>query len=106
METLIDGNDFMINGRHTLSTCIQCGDMVICADCGNNCCNGMSGRSRGISLCDCSEAYAHQTNRLNIKFAKDERRFLNHLFERKFYGIDLYESCKDYKKNIWFLGMI
>lgn len=49
----------MIKSRHTLSYCDSCGEMVVCADCGNNCCNGGSGKSFGKN-CDCREAYEHQ----------------------------------------------
>ena len=67
----------MINSRHTLSNCSMCGDMVICADCGNNCCNAMSGKTRGIKDCDCDEAYEHQTlycqDKESVKFANDRR---------------------------------
>lgn len=50
--------------------------MVICADCGNNCCNAGTGEVNG-KRCGCDEAYAHQTaywqDKKNIKFAKDTR---------------------------------
>lgn len=67
----------MIESKHTLSYCTMCGDMVLCADCGNNCCNGASGNSFGKN-CDCSEAYAHQAaywkDHNSVKFAKDDRK--------------------------------
>ena len=46
--------------RHTLAHCEACGDMVICADCGNNCCNGSTGLIDGVQ-CGCEEAYEDQT---------------------------------------------
>ena len=50
----------MINSRHTLSYCSLCDtEMVICADCNNNCCNGGTGKVNGEN-CGCKEAYAHQ----------------------------------------------
>ena len=51
----------MIKSRHTLSYCEQCETyMVICADCGNNCCNAMTGNIDG-NPCGCKEAYDHQS---------------------------------------------
>lgn len=45
----------MINSRHSIGFCNLCGCwMVICADCGNNCCNGTEG------CLSCAEAYSHQ----------------------------------------------
>jgi hypothetical protein len=63
--------------RHTLSYCALCeGDMVICADCGNNCCNAGTKDIDG-KPCGCDEAYEHQTmfwkDPSNITFAKDIR---------------------------------
>lgn len=62
-----------IKSRHTVSYCGLCSDMVICADCGNNCCNGSRGRS--IAECDCDEAYEHQQiywkDSSKIEFAED-----------------------------------
>ena len=64
----------MIYSQHKLSYCDLCEtEMVICAVCGNNCCNGSDGKaSKGID-CDCSEAYEHQKiyyeNSANITFA-------------------------------------
>lgn len=47
--------------------------MVICADCGNNCCNGGTGEVHG-KRCGCAEAYAHQDvhfrDKHSIRFAK------------------------------------
>jgi len=76
----------MIHSRHTLSHCNLCErDMVLCASCGNNCCNGGSGVSTGedgrpivVSCPDtCSEAYAHQDayakDHTSVVFAKDTR---------------------------------
>jgi len=64
-----------IKSRHTLSYCGLCRDMVICADCGNNCCNGSSGRGLGTSECNCDEAYEHQTlyyrDKSSIEFLND-----------------------------------
>lgn len=45
-----------IKKPHILSLCDICGINVICGYCGNNCCNGSSGREvKGID-CDCEEA--------------------------------------------------
>ena len=42
----------VIKSRHSLSFCDTCKEMVvICADCGNNCCNGMTGFLNGYKLC-------------------------------------------------------
>jgi hypothetical protein len=63
--------------RHTLSYCNLCEtDIVICADCGNNCCNGGTGEVDG-ARCGCSEAYedqdAYWKNPDCVRFAKDIR---------------------------------
>ena len=66
----------MIESRHTLSNCEMCGDMVVCADCGNNCCNGGTKDVNG-KPCGCDEAYAHQTqwckDPASVHFAADVR---------------------------------
>lgn len=67
----------MITSRHTLSHCELCKtDMVICADCGNNCCNALTGEIDG-KRCGCKEAYAHQAayweDAFSVIFAKDSR---------------------------------
>lgn len=67
----------MIYSRHTLSHCNLCEtDMVICADCDNNCCNGGTGEVNG-KRCGCKEAYEHQDvlfeGRKSIKFAKNTK---------------------------------
>jgi len=50
--------------------------MVICADCGNNCCNGGTRDING-SPCGCDEAYedqeAHSKDPECVKFAHDIR---------------------------------
>lgn len=70
----------MIQSRHALSHCEMCGDMVVCTDCGNNCCNGGTGEVDGRP-CGCSEAYDHQDvwrKRPNaITFTKDVRPVLS-----------------------------
>lgn len=68
----------MIRSRHTLSHCDLCQcDIVICADCGNNCCNVSTQVLDDGSMCGCQEAYAHQDvmweDPFGITFAKDER---------------------------------
>ena len=66
----------MIESRHTLANCTMCGDMVVCADCGNNCCNGGTKELHGRA-CGCAEAYSHQTawyeDPRSVTFAKDVR---------------------------------
>jgi hypothetical protein len=67
-----------VQSRHTVSYCIGChAEFVRCADCGNNCCNGGSGRSIHDKDCDCTEAYEHQDilwkNPELIQFASDTR---------------------------------
>jgi hypothetical protein len=67
-----------IQSRHTLSYCPGCeAEMVICADCGNNCCNAGTGEVNG-KQCGCDEAYAHQeaywTDKDSVRFASDVRR--------------------------------
>lgn len=51
--------------------------MVLCADCGNNCCNASTGDIKGAP-CGCTEAYAHQDaywkDQNAVRFAKDVRR--------------------------------
>lgn len=66
-----------MKSRHTLAYCTLCqSDMVICTDCGNNCCNAGTGEING-KRCGCDEAYAHQTaywqDKKGIRFAKDTR---------------------------------
>lgn len=61
-----------IQSKHILSYCglCQC-EMVICAVCENNCCNGSTREVNG-KKCGCEEAYAHQDvlwhNPENIEF--------------------------------------
>lgn len=60
--------------------------MVICADCGNNCCNGGTKEINGKS-CGCVEAYEHQTlyckDKKSVKFLNDKR---NEPLEGKWIG--------------------
>lgn len=67
----------LIESRHTLAWCGMCGDMVLCAVCGNNCCNGGYGEIDGQKCSDCPEAYEHQAafwkDQSAVKFAKDTR---------------------------------
>lgn len=67
----------MIASRHAIKHCALCEtDMVICADCGNNCCNAGT-NDIGGRPCGCSEAYEHQgvlwKDPTNITFANDLR---------------------------------
>lgn len=66
----------MIKSRHTLARCDMCGDMVICADCGNNCCNAGTKEVDG-KRCGCNEAYEHQSawcgDPSSVTFANDVR---------------------------------
>lgn len=67
-----------IQSRHTLAHCAQCEcDMVRCATCDNNCCNGGYGEVNGEKCPDCPEAYDHQEaywlKNDNVRFAKDSR---------------------------------
>ena len=51
----------MIKSKHSVAFCELCDtNMVICATCGNNCCNGGSGQVDGKTCPDCDEAYEHQ----------------------------------------------
>jgi hypothetical protein len=66
------------NSKHTLSYCALCeGDMVICADCGNNCCNASTGTLENGERCGCDEAYEDQAaywkDPTSVEFAKDIR---------------------------------
>lgn len=68
----------VVQSRHTLDWCGSCVcDRVLCADCGNNCCNGGTGRSIYDKDCDCEEAYAHQelfwSDPASVIFVKDTR---------------------------------
>lgn len=51
--------------------------MVVCADCGNNCCNAGTSEINGVR-CGCAEAYEHQSaywkDKTSVKFAKDDRK--------------------------------
>jgi len=60
-----EGRPTALVSKHILSYCDLCqSKIVICASCGNNCCNGGSGQVPvgGIMVpCgDCDEAYEHQ----------------------------------------------
>jgi hypothetical protein len=50
--------------------------MVVCVDCGNNCCNDGSGMING-KRCGCDEAYVHQDafnkDPNSVLFAQDKR---------------------------------
>lgn len=55
--------------------------MVLCADCGNNCCTGGTGTiDINGQQCGCVEAYVHQyaywKNPKSVKFVKDNRKEL------------------------------
>lgn len=63
----------MIETKHLLSRCELCDtDMIICATCGNNCCNGGYGKINGEPCKDCPDAYdvqdAYWENPSNIIF--------------------------------------
>jgi hypothetical protein len=46
---------------HFWSECDLCGPMVICGNCGNNCCNGGFGTlSDGSACSECESAYDKQ----------------------------------------------
>lgn len=69
-----------IHSKHTLAYCAGCQtDMVICAACGNNCCNGSYGPEPGAdsSCLGCPEAYEHQrvywSDHDSVRFTKDVR---------------------------------
>jgi hypothetical protein len=67
----------VIHSKHTLSYCTLCeADMVICAACGNNCCNAGTGEING-ARCGCDEAYDHQAAYWKdpdaVRFAQDKR---------------------------------
>jgi len=67
----------VLRSRHTLGYCDNCQtEMVVCADCGNNCCNAGTGEING-RRCGCEEAYAHQAeywqNNDRVRFTKDVR---------------------------------
>ena len=68
----------MIQSPHTLSYCALCEtEMIRCAVCGNNCCNGGSGTVDGEKCKTCLEAYDHQDmykqDKASVVFAKDLR---------------------------------
>lgn len=68
----------MIHSKHKLSYCSLCEcDMVICATCGNNCCNAMYGDVDGIKCTDCPDAYEVQDafwkDKTSVQFAEDVR---------------------------------
>lgn len=47
--------------EHRWEVCSMCGPMVVCGNCGNNCCNGASGKTGSQSIdCDCDDAYDMQ----------------------------------------------
>ena len=57
----IEGNLIIPTSLHTWHYCTQCRDwIVICGICGNNCCNGGSGKTTGTTNCNCDEAYSIQ----------------------------------------------
>lgn len=67
----------MIKSNHTLSYCPQCEtEIVKCATCNNNCCNGGFGTVNGETCTDCDDAYAIQTiyweDNSSVEFAKTE----------------------------------
>ena len=51
--------------------------MVLCADCGNNCCNAGTGNLPNGDRCGCDEAYSHQDlhrkDPKGVQFASDIR---------------------------------
>ncbi len=69
----------MIKSRHTLSYCNLCEtEMIRCARCNNNCCNGTYGTNLDGTWCvDCPEAYDHQDlywkNAESVIFSADIR---------------------------------
>ena len=46
--------------EHYWSFCSECGPMVICGTCGNNCCNGGYGPDGKGTCPDCPDAYLKQ----------------------------------------------
>lgn len=67
-----------MNSKHILTHCNLCEeDTVVCATCGNNCCNGGYGEVNGQKCPDCPEAYDHQDvvrkDPDSIRFSLDER---------------------------------
>lgn len=51
----------MIKSKHILSYCQLCrSDIVRCATCHNNCCNGGYGQVNGENCTDCPDAYDMQ----------------------------------------------
>lgn len=49
---------------HTWDICGNCGLMVMCGTCNNNCCNGGHGEINGKECPDCSSAYDFQSEHL------------------------------------------
>lgn len=49
-----------MKSKHILSFCQSCGEMVKCATCDNNCCNGGHGTVDGVDCTDCLDAYDMQ----------------------------------------------
>lgn len=51
----------MLKTKHFLGYCELCEtEMVVCATCNNNCCNGMYGGEPGNWCLDCPDAYQVQ----------------------------------------------
>ncbi len=54
-------------------------DMIICPKCGNNCCNGGSGKVNGEPCDVCSLAYQYQQlvwDKYGAKVSREGRKFL------------------------------
>lgn len=68
-----------IHSKHTLAYCNLCEtEIVLCATCNNNCCNGVFGKVKGVQCIDCPEAYDHQEaywkDNASVRFAHDKRK--------------------------------
>jgi hypothetical protein len=77
----------MIESKHSIGYCNQCEcDVVFCAACGNNCCNGTYGEGPNGKWCpDCPNAYDVQDMYLkdkgSVKFASKRETPLPSVFE-------------------------
>src|ERR1041385_5460142 len=109
--------------KHKWDWCNMCGAMVTCGKCGNNCCNGGSGRigqlpntmwgSTGVKCDECANAYKLQDNwescPLRLRLATKLLRFydfkllpkLDNFFYKRGIDIRKYKLFKKFDFGDW-----
>lgn len=79
----------------------MCGYHVRCGICGNNCCNGGSGKSSGRhETCECEEAYEIQSHGYNLFCFRNPRHITKHERDRNRRNKIINERARKEAENI------